>query len=301
MMTVVAVRNNAPHLIGSFPSPTTSRLPEGLAQGDGNVTAATRSGAGTPTIAGITIRDVSIEAPWDWLNAGWRDMWVHPHVSLLYGVLSFVVAIALLVGISFAGMQSLILALAGGFLLIGPAIAVALYEISRRIETGERVTVLATLLVGAKAPGQLGFLGAVLAFFYFVWLETALLLFMLFMGGNVTFPPASKFVSMLLYEPNGLGLLVVGTFVGAVLAASVFSMSVVSVPLLMTQRIDTISAIYISVESVRLNIRPMALWAALVAATTGVGLVTCFVGLIVTFPLLGHASWHAFRDVIQTD
>ncbi len=252
------------------------------------------------TLPGIAIRTVQMDAPWDWLSAGWSDLWTYPRVSLAYGGVFAFLAIAMFIGMTLAGLQALILALAGGFLLVGPAIAVAIYEISRRIETGEPVTIRNTLTAGGKAPGQLSFLGAVLAFFYFVWIETALLLFMLFMGGNASFPPASQFIATLLFEPHGLGLLVVGTFVGAILAATVFAMSVVSVPLLLTHRIDTISAVYVSLEAVKQNVRAMALWAALIAAVTAVGLITCFVGLVFAFPLLGHASWHAFRDVIRT-
>lgn len=254
-----------------------------------------------PALAGVSIRDVPVEAPWDWIAAGWRDLWVHPQISFAYGAIFALLAVLLFVGITYAGLQSLILALAGGFMLIGPGIAVGLYEVSRRIETGEPASFFSVLAAGAKAPGQLSFLGAVLAFFYFVWLETALLLFMLFMGGNASFPHASQFIPTLLFAPHGLGLLVVGTFVGAVLASAVYAISVVSVPLLLVRRIDAISAVYISLEAVVQNFRPMALWAVLIAAITGVGLVTCFVGLIVAFPLLGHATWHAFRDLIKLD
>ncbi|MGI9426467.1 MAG: DUF2189 domain-containing protein [Hyphomicrobiaceae bacterium] len=256
---------------------------------------------GTPLVRGVTIRKVSVEAPWDWIGAGWQDLWVHPQYSLAYGAVFAAIALLMFLGFTVAGLQSLIVALAGGFMLLAPAIAVGLYELSRRISVGEPVSIAGLLAAGAKAPGQLSFLGAMLAFFYFVWLETALLLFMLFFGGNAGFPPASQFVGTLLFEPHGLGLLIVGTIVGAILAAAVFAISVVSVPLLLTRRIDAISATYISIEAVTSNLRPMALWAALIAAIMIVGLATFFVGVIVTFPLLGHATWHAFRELVAFD
>ncbi|MGI9411908.1 MAG: DUF2189 domain-containing protein [Hyphomicrobiaceae bacterium] len=252
-----------------------------------------------PTIAGVAVRDVSLEAPWSWVEAGWQDLWVHPHISFTYGAVFAVLAVAMFVGMTLIGLQSLILALAGGFVLIGPAIAVGIYELSRQIERGELATFSSLFSAAARAPGQLGFLGAILAFFYIVWLETALLLFMLFMGASGSFPPASQFITVLLYEPHGLALLVVGTVVGSLLASAVFSISVVSVPLLLTRQIDAVSAIHVSVAAVAQNFRPMALWAALIAVIIGIGLLTCFVGLVVAFPLLGHASWHVFRDTLE--
>ncbi len=251
-----------------------------------------------PIVADIAIRNVSIEAPWSWIEAGWRDLWVHPQISLTYGAVFAVIAVAMFVGMTLITMQSLILALAGGFVLIGPAVAVGIYELSRQIENGEPSSFSSLLSAAARAPGQLSFLGAILAFFYIVWLETALLLFMLFMGGSGSFPPASQFISVLLYEPHGLALLVVGTIVGGLLASAAFSISVVSVPLLLTRKIDAVSAVHVSVAAVAQNCRPMALWASLIALIVGIGMLTCFVGLIFAFHLIGHASWHAFRDTI---
>jgi uncharacterized membrane protein len=132
---------------------------------------------------------------------------------------------------------------------------------------------------------------------YVVWVQLAFLLFMLFFGGQ-PLPPASEFVAALLLTGHGLSLLVTGTIVGGVLAALVFAISVISVPLLMTRRVDAVTAIATSVTAVWLNPRPMALWAGLIAAFMALGLASLFVGLIIAFPLIGHATWHAFRDVV---
>ncbi|MBU2531538.1 MAG: DUF2189 domain-containing protein, partial [Alphaproteobacteria bacterium] len=134
---------------------------------------------------------------------------------------------------------------------------------------------------------------------YLVWLQFAFLLFMLFFGSVGSFPPASEFVSTLLFEPHGLAMLVTGTAAGAVLAAIAFAIAVVSVPLLTVRPYDAVSAIAVSLRAVAVNVRPMALWAALIGAIMLVGFLTCFVGLIFAFPLIGHASWHAFRDTIK--
>ncbi len=253
--------------------------------------------ADAATVAGVKVRRVAFDAPWAWLAAGWRDLWTVPQISLAYGALFAATAAGLVLGLTVGGMESLILALGGGFLLIGPIAAVGLYETSRRLEQGEPVTLGAVLEGGRAAPGQLGFFGAILAFCYFVWLQLASLLFMLFFGGH-GLPPASAFVPTLLFTPHGLGLLVTGTIVGGILAAVVFSISVVSVPLLMTHRIDAVSAMAASVRAVLVNWQPMALWAALIAGFMALGIATLFVGLAVMFPLVGHATWHAYRDVV---
>jgi uncharacterized membrane protein len=247
--------------------------------------------------AGVAVRRVAFDAPWAWLAAGWRDMWTVPIISLTYGALFAAIAAGLVVGLMVGGLEALILALGGGFLLIGPIAAVGLYETSRRLENGERVTFGGVLTSARAAPGQLGFFGAILAFCYFIWLQLASLLFMLFFGGH-GLPPASDFVPTLLFAPHGLGLLVSGTIVGGILATVVFSISVVSVPLLLTRRIDAVSAILASLQAVRVNWQPMALWAALIAGFMALGIATVFVGLVVMFPLIGHATWHAYRDVV---
>jgi uncharacterized membrane protein len=261
--------------------------------------ARTMTGTRAPSaIAGVTVEQVAFDAPWSWLASGWRDMWAVPRVSLAYGVLFALLSLGLTLGLTVAGMQSLVLALAGGFLLIGPIAAVGLYEASRRLEAGQAVRLGAVARAGLDAPGQLGFFGAILAFAFFVWLQIAFLLFMLFLGSS-GLPPPSEFVPTLLFTLRGLGLLVTGTAVGCALAFVVFSISVISVPLLMTRRADAVTAIASSLAAVMLNPKPMALWAALIAGFMVLGIATLCVGLVFAFPLIGHATWHAYRDLVR--
>jgi len=99
-------------------------------------------------------------------------------------------------------------------------------------------------------------------------------------------------------EKRRIRVLVVGTVAGAILAAAVFTISVISVPLLMERDVDFLSAIFTSIQAVLRNPKPMLLWAWLVALLTACGLVTLYLGLIVTFPLVGHATWHAYRETV---
>lgn len=248
----------------------------------------------------LTIRRVRFDAPWDWLAAGWRDMWSVPQISLAYGAICVLAGLLLLAGLTQFGLQSLILALAAGFLLLAPLMAVGFYEASRLLEQGERPDFAGVLTAAGRAKGQLGFFGAILAFAFYVWLQLAFLLFMLFLGTR-GLPPASEFVPTLLFTPHGLGLLVSGTLVGGVVAAIIFTVSVVSVPLLMTQRVDVVTAMSVSRDAVLRNPDAMTLWAALIAGFTALGIATLFVGLIFVFPLVGHATWHAFRDLVLSE
>lgn len=246
----------------------------------------------------LAVDRVPFDAPWGWLAAGWRDVWSAPRVSLAYGAFFAALSSGLTLTLFAGGLEALVLSLGGGFLLIGPIAAIGLYETSRLLDEGRAVTLREVVGASMRRPGQLGFFGAILAFAYYVWLQLAFLLLMLFMGGRPV-PPASEFVPMLLFTPHGLGLLVSGTLVGGVIALIVFAISAVSVPLLMTRRIDAVTAMATSVAAVRLNPKAMLLWAALIAGFMAIGIATLFVGLVIAFPLVGHATWHAYRDLVR--
>lgn len=245
----------------------------------------------------VSIRQVAFDAPWAWLAAGWRDIWAAPHVSLTYGALFAAVSMALTIALFAGGLEALVLSLGGGFLLVAPIAAIGLYETSRRLEAGQPVTLRDSISAGLRAPGQLGFFGAILGFAFFVWIQLAFLLFMLLLGSKPV-PPASQFIPTLLFTPHGLGLLVSGTLVGGAIAFVVFAISAISVPLLMTRRLDAVTAISTSVEAVKLNPKAMLLWAALIAGFMALGIATMFVGLAIAFPLVGHATWHACQDLV---
>lgn len=248
----------------------------------------------------IPIAKVPMEAPWRWLGRGFRDMARAPLLSLAYGAVFAVIAAVLLLGLWYAGVPALILPMAGGFLLVGPIVAAGLYRMSSLIERGQKVTLRDTLLVNIQSPGQLAFMGVALMIAFFAWVEIALLLFMLVFGPTAM-PPVQEFIQTLLLEPRGLILLSVGSFLGAVIASVIFASTVVSVPMLMTREVDVVTAIVTSLRAVALNPGVMVLWAILIAVIMALGFALLFFGLLIAFPLIGHATWHAFRDIVPDE
>ena len=244
------------------------------------------------------IRKVPFDVPYNWLAAGWRDMWRVPRVSLAYGATFALAGLLLAIGLTQVGLLSLIIVLAAGFILIGPMLAAGLYETSRRLETSEPVSLASTLRAGFLGEKQLAYMGLFLMLIYLAWVEIALLLFMLFLGPQ-PMPPLEAFVPTLLLTPRGLGLLIVGTGVGMALASTVFAVSAVAVPMLMVERVDIVTAAQTSVRACRRNPKAMALWAALIAGAMLLGFLTLFFGLVIMFPLIGYATWHAFRDLVE--
>ena len=243
-------------------------------------------------------RRVRFDAPWNWLAAGWRDMWRIPLISLTYGGIFALAVAALALGLWHVGAQSLCLAIVGGLLLLGPLISVGLYEASRRLTCGEEVGLRDVASAGFGARGQLAFFGAVLLFAFLGWTQIAFLLLMLFFG-TTGLPPLGEFMQVLLLTPRGLGFLIVGTMTGGLLAALVFAISAMAVPMLLVRQIDAVSAARASLDAVIRNPKPMALWAALIVMIMAAGFVTLLAGLIVAFPLIGHATWHAYADVYR--
>jgi len=132
-----------------------------------------------------------------------------------------------------------------------------------------------------------------------VWMLAAILVFALFYDRPI--PTWENFIPQVFLSGRSPLFLFTGVSVGAVIALFTFSITVVTVPMLMDRRIDLLSAIKTSLEATRRNWSAMALWASLIVMFVGVGLVTFYLGLIVTMPLVGHATWHAYRDLVQQD
>lgn len=251
------------------------------------------------TSRSIEIAEVSMEAPWRWLGAGWRDLKRRPAISLGYGLSFTIIGLALAALAWISGYAAIIPAAAGAFMLVAPLLAIGLYEMSRRYAEGTPFEAKDILRARPVSPAQLFYLGFGLMFIFLVWIRIASLLFAVFASGTHSYSSLADFMAFLISTPGGLALLVVGTGVGAVLAFVVFAVSAISVPMLLERDIDFMTAILASIRAVRKNPGPMLLWAWIIAISTGVGLATCFAGLIVMFPMIGHATWHAYRELVS--
>lgn len=256
---------------------------------------ATTAGVRSPA---IRIRRIELDQPWRWLAAGWQDFRANPALGVFYGLLAAVTGYLVLFGLWWAGMLYLVLPLLGGFLIVGPILTVGLYEAARRREVGQMTTLFEALAAFRRNTSQIALMGVALLLLMFAWARFAAMLFMLYFGGN---PPSfENLFAETFLEAEALPFLVIGTAVGGILAFIAFSMSVVSIPLLLDRpEVNVIDAIVKSFEAVQVNFFPLLFWAALIVAFTIAGLVTLFLGLVVVLPLLGFASWHAYRDLVE--
>jgi uncharacterized membrane protein len=244
------------------------------------------------------VRKVELDRPWAWLAAGWRDLTRAPAVSLTYGVLFAAIGWTVTFGFWWAGMIYLILPLSAGFLIMGPLLAVGLYEVSRRHEQGRRATLRDAIAAFRANPTQIAFMGVTLLLLFFSWIRVAVMIFFLFFGLEPPNPEA--FVGTVFFSSASLPFLIVGTVAGALLAALAFGLSAISIPLLLDREdAHVVTAISASFRAILENPATMAFWAVLIVLFAGAGLITFYVGLIVTLPLIGHASWHAYRDLIE--
>ena len=244
----------------------------------------------------LIIQAPTMDDPWRWLGRGWEDLWRNPVLSLGYGAAFVVIGLLVTAGLWAAGLESMAPALAAGFTLLGPVLAVGLYEMSRRYEAGEPVSLHEVAAPHLPSPPQFAFLAFALMFAFLVWLRLATLNYAMFAHGDYT--PLAQFVSFTLSTEQGLMMLVVGTLIGGALALMVYAITVISVPLLLRHDVDVLTAIWISFQTVVHHPGPMLLWAWLIAVLTAIGLATMFLGLIVVFPLIGHATWHAYRTIV---
>lgn len=249
----------------------------------------------------LIINKIDADRPWTWLARGWRDLCRVPALSLPFGLVYAALGIGITALVAVYEVFYLTGPLIAGFMLVGPLAAVGLYEISRSLALGVPIQPLNVLTAWRRNRLQVFLMGLTLMLVLLAWMRIAQLIFALF---NSFTPPPPEFLDFIdfLLAAERIPFLVVGTTVGGVIAAGVFAITAISIPLLVDRSDrDIFQAMATSINAINANFWPMALWAWLVALFIGVGIATGFIGLIITLPLIGHGFWHAYKALVVWD
>lgn len=238
------------------------------------------------------IRTMPVLQPLRWIALGWHDLRATGGRSLFYGV--FFAGMGVLLSTVLVHAPAYLSALTCGFLLLGPFLALGIYDMSRRLEQRQS-GLLPTLFSMHGRWSNIGVLALVLAVVMMVWARASLIVFALFYNRGM--PSVEGFLLQLLSIDN-LRFIAVYFCVGALFAGLVFAISWVSIPLMLDRDTDAVTAILISIGAALKNIRAALVWGMLIIGCTVIGFATWYIGLIVTMPLIGHATWHAYRDVV---
>ncbi|CTQ33526.1 DUF2189 domain-containing protein [Jannaschia rubra] len=226
------------------------------------------------------------------LRAGWADYRAAPLYGLFFSAV-YVLGGLILTQVG-AGLFLWTLTLSLGFPLLAPFLAVGLYEASRRLHTGEPLSFSAVLgVVWRERARQIPWAGAVMVLFFLFWSFLAHMLFALFMGPSALLGPPDDLQSYL--TGAGIAMMATELVVGGIFAFLLFSLTAISLPMLVDLEIDFVTAMGFSLRTVRANPGVMLAWAATIAVLTLLALVPWFLGLFVVLPVLGHASWHLYR------
>ena len=240
----------------------------------------------------IVLKPVGFADPLRWLALGWQDFRRAPGIGLFYGGCFLVMGWALL--LVFRSSPAYVLALSGGFLLMGPFLCLGMYRVSQRLENGEQPEFSDSLFAWQARTGQLGIFGVVLLVLEMLWARSTLVVF------AVTFDGMPDFQGSIaaLFTGENINFLIAWLIVGAIFALLIYSVSVVSMPMILHRRTDSITAGLTSLRLVLTQTPVMIFWGLIISLLVAAAMLPWFIGLLVVGPVLGHASWHAYRDTV---
>jgi uncharacterized membrane protein len=249
---------------------------------------------GHPESVHVEIRHVRVTAPLQWLHSAWSDLKQIGAPGLAHGALIAILgAVLLMLGSTHFYFTA---AAVTGYLLVGPVMTTGLCELARRREAREPLGFDQSLQGLTRNPDGLTHFGLALAIIAVSWFVVSAIL--LQSALNASAPTLAVVLwggSMNLGAPQALGYIACG----AVLAALVFAVSVVSVPLIIDRHARASDAIRTSLRAAAANLPAMLVWAAVIVVITAIGFLTLLVGMVIVAPLLGYATWHAYRDLIH--
>ena len=240
----------------------------------------------------IPLRPLGLGDPLRWLLLGWRDFRSCPGIGLFYG--ACFMAMGWLLMAVFERAPAYVLALSAGFLLTGPFLCLGLYQASRRLARGEQPDLGDSLLAWDQRAGTLAIFGFVLLVLEMLWGRASLIIFALSFDGM----PDFKGSLLALLDPVNIQFIVAYLLVGGLFAGLIFAVSVVSIPMILDRQTDAISAGLTSLRLVLGQPAVMLCWGALITILVVLAMLPWFAGLLVVGPVLGHASWHAYRAAV---
>jgi len=247
------------------------------------------------------VRKISLTDLGNALRLGWEDFKAIPTHAVVLCVIYPIIGLVLFRLVLGHSLLPLLLPLAAGFTLIGPFAALGLYELSRRRERGEEAAAWDAMhVLSAPSFGAILGLGVFLFALFATWIAAADAIYVATFG----YAPAASipdFAQRVLTTPEGWSLIIIGCGVGFLFAVVALCVSVVSFPLMLDRHATAIDAIRTSVRAVMMNPIEMAVWGLVVAVLLVVGSLPFFVGLTVVLPVLGHATWHLYRKVVEPD
>ena len=234
-------------------------------------------------------RQLETWVAFSWLKAGWRDFTKVTQISMTYGLVMMLISVFITWVAWQAHSVVLAIAMTAGFFFLGPIIAIGLYSLSRQLSNQVEPQFLRCLKEGKKNLGNEMVLSFMFLIVFLIWARAASML-------HIFFPSYSAM------ELNDwLTFLGVGTAVGAVFAAIIFCVGAFSIPMLMDRKVDTVTAVITSINAVLNNKLAMLVWAGSIIVLVVLGMVTFYLGFVVLLPVVGHATWHAYRDTIDAD
>ncbi|MBL8327217.1 MAG: DUF2189 domain-containing protein [Rubrivivax sp.] len=248
-----------------------------------------------PTAFDIQLRTLRFADPLRWLALGWQDYRRAPGLGLFYGIVFVVMGWAIVEVFKHAPPYTL--ALSGGFLLVGPFLCLGIYRVSQRLEQGVKPGFADSVLAWQTKISQLGIFGFVLLVLEMLWARATLVVFAVTFDGM----PDFKGSLLALLDPDNMTFIVAWFALGAIFATLIFAFTVVSMPMILDRQTDAITAALTSFRLVLTQPGVMFFWGTLIAVITFSAMLPWFVGLLVTGPLIGHATWHAYRASVVSE
>ena len=239
------------------------------------------------------VRSVGLTAPFRWLAAGLKDMQATRLRAAFYGLMFMLMGFV--IAAVYETRWELTMGLTAGFFLVAPFLFCGIYCLSRQRDREEKPSLTGSLFCWTDNLGSIGFFAAILTFLMVVWARVSVVIFALFSTRDF---PTMQGMIFQIFSLTNVPFVIAWFGVGFVFASIAFAISVVSVPLMLDRKTDTMIALFTSVRALWQNMVPLYLWAALIVALIGASMVLFFIPLLLTAPLVGHATWRAYRDLV---